>query len=140
MTEVVRRRIAAGAAMLAVVATGLTVHAAPGSIVTDVAGDALYTVAVYAGLVVLLPRARPVVLAAVAAAWCVGVELLQLTGFPAAWADAFPPIALVLGLGFDARDLLVSLAAAAVAVGVDLAVRRRLLPRGERPRSPSRRG
>ncbi|CAH0243027.1 DUF2809 domain-containing protein [Microbacterium sp. Bi128] len=140
MTEVSRRRIAAGAALLAVVAAGLTVHAAPGSVVTDIVGDALYTVAVYAGLVMLLPRVRPVVLAAVAAAWCVGVELLQLTGLPAAWADAFPPIALVLGLGFDARDLLVSLAAAAVAVGVDLAVRRRLFPRGERPRSPSRRG
>lgn len=140
MTAVSRRRLAAGAALLAVVAAGLTVHAAPGSVVTDVMGDALYAVAVYAGLVMLLPCVRPIVLAAVAAAWCVGVELLQLTGLPAAWAGAFPPIALVLGLGFDARDLLVAVVAVAAVVGVDLVVRRRLLPKGERPRSASRRG
>ena len=61
--------------------------------------------------------------------WCVGVELLQLTGVPLALAERVPPVALLLGTGFDARDLVVYVCAVAVAVAVDIAVSR-LLPRG----------
>ena len=128
-----RRRLAAAAALVAVIAAGLTVHKAlPESTATDVTGDALYAVAAYTGLVMLLPRAPRLALAGVAALWCVGVELLQLTGLPLALAERVPPVALLLGTGFDARDLVVYLCAVAVAVAIDVAVSR-LLPRGEVP-------
>lgn len=114
------RRLAALVALGVVVVSGLAVHAlGPAGSATDITGDALYAVAAYAGLVLLFPRWRRLVVGAVAALWCVGVELLQLTGVPVALADRFPPIALVLGSGFDARDLLVYLCAVGVTVAVD---------------------
>lgn len=125
-----RRRLAALVALAAVIAAGLLVHKAlPGSTATDVAGDALYAVAAFTGLVLLFPRAPRLALAGAAAVWCVGVELLQLTGVPLALAERVPPVALLLGTGFDARDLVVYVCAVAVAVAVDIAVSR-LLPRG----------
>ncbi|MFG6446041.1 DUF2809 domain-containing protein [Microbacterium sp. P07] len=120
-----RRRLAAAVALAAVIAAGLVVHALlPDSAGADVAGDALYAVAVYAGLVVLFPAPRPPLIGAIAAAWCLSIELFQLTGVPLALAAAFPPIVLVLGTGFDARDLVVYSAAAAAAAAIDLAVAR----------------
>jgi len=125
-----RRRLAALVALAAVIAAGLLVHKGlPGSTATDVAGDALYAVAAFTGLVLLFPRAPRFALAGAAALWCVGVELLQLTGVPLALAERVPPVALLLGTGFDARDLVVYVCAVAVAVAVDIAVSR-LLPRG----------
>ena len=120
------RRIAAALALTVVVVSGLLVaRVLPPSMATDVAGDALYAVAVYAGLALLAPRMLPSLLAVIAAAWCVGVELFQLTGLPLAWAAGFPPAALVLGSGFDARDVVVYIAALAAAALVDHGVRRR---------------
>jgi len=107
-----------------VVARGL-----PGSLATDVAGDALYAAAAYTGLVLLWPRARRLVLAGAAVLWCVGVEVLQLTGLPSALADAFPLSALVLGSGFDPRDLVVYLLAVASAAAGDARVSALLLHR-----------
>lgn len=128
-----RRRLAALVALAAVIAAGLLVHEGlPGSTATDVAGDALYAVAAFTGLVLLFPRAPRFALAGAAVLWCVGVELLQLTGVPLALAERVPPVALLLGTGFDARDLVVSVCAVAVAVAVDIAVSR-LLPRGTAP-------
>jgi hypothetical protein len=120
------RRIAAAGALGAIVAAGLVVHGLlPDSAATDIAGDALYAVAIYAGLVVLLGRTKSAIVAALAAAWCIAVELLQLTGVPRALAEGFAPLALVFGTGFHARDLVVYVAAVAVAAIVDTAVRRR---------------
>ncbi|GAA2071911.1 DUF2809 domain-containing protein [Microbacterium hatanonis] len=129
-----RRRMAAVIALAVVVAAGLVVHRlAPSSVATDVAGDALYAVAVYTGLVMLFASARPALLGALAVAWCVAVELFQLTGAPVALAAAFPPAALVLGTGFDARDLVVYPLAVVVAAAVDTTVeRRRGMTAGER--------
>lgn len=129
-----RRRTAAAIALVVIVAAGLVVHRlAPSSVATDVAGDALYAVAVYTGLVMLFASARPALLGALAVAWCVAVELFQLTGAPVALAAAFPPVALVLGTGFDARDLVVYPLAVVVAAAVDATVaRRRGMTAGER--------
>lgn len=114
------RRIAALVALAAVIAAGLAVHLLlPSSVASDVTGDALYAVAAYSGLVLLLPRAPRPVPAAGAALWCIGVELLQLTGIPLALAERMPIAALVLGSGFDARDLVVYVLAVASAMGVD---------------------
>ncbi len=116
------RRAAATIALATTVAVGLATRAASvPDLLGDVAGDALYTVAVYAALVLLAPRLRPAVVGAIAAGWSVAVELFQATGVPSALAATLPPIALVLGTGFDARDLAVYIAAAIVAVLVDLA-------------------
>lgn len=126
-----RRRLVALAALVVVVAAGLFVaKVLPSSATTDIAGDALYAVAVYTGLVLLLPRVRRVILAVAATGWCVFVELLQLSGLPVALAERVPPIALVLGTGFDARDLVVYASAVLVAAAADAAVSSRALRRG----------
>jgi hypothetical protein len=126
-----RRRLVALAALVVVVAAGLFVaKVLPSSATTDIAGDALYAVAVYTGLVLLLPRVGRVILAIAATGWCVFVELLQLSGLPVALAERVPPIALVLGTGFDARDLVVYASAVLVAAVADAAVSSRVLRRG----------
>lgn len=126
-----RRRWAAFAALLAVVVAGLIVsRALPSSSATDIAGDALYAAAAYTGLVLLMPRAPRWAVALAAAGWCVAVELLQRTGLPLALAEWMPPVALVLGTGFDARDLVVYVLAVIATVAIDRAVSVRLLPRG----------
>jgi hypothetical protein len=120
-----RRRLAAGLALAATVAAGLLVHRMlPASVFADVAGDALYACAVYAALVVVAPHGRRRVVATIAAGWCIAVELFQATGLPVRWAEAFPPVRLVLGSGFDARDLVVYAAAVAAVLATDAAVSR----------------
>jgi len=126
MTSSRRRRVAGALSLGATVAVGLAVHGwGSNPVLGDIAGDALYTVAVYSLLVAVWPRLSPVSVGAIAAGGSVAVELFQATGVPATLAERVPPIALVLGRGFDARDLVVYVAAAVVAGVVDTAVRRR---------------
>jgi len=126
-----RRRVIAFLSLGVIVAAGLVVHLAlTSSAATDIAGDALYTVAVYAGVVVVFPRVRPMVVGLIAGGWSVAVELLQATGIPLDLAERFRPIVLVLGTGFDPRDLLVY-ACAAIVAGVADAATGRSLSRGE---------
>ncbi|MDF2045730.1 MULTISPECIES: DUF2809 domain-containing protein [Microbacterium] len=128
-----RRRSAAAVALVVVVALGLVVaRGLPDSDLSDISGDALYAVAVYTALVLVWPGARRGLLGVVAAAWSVGVEFLQLTGVPADLAGRFPPAALVLGSGFDPRDLAVYLLAAAIALTIDAGASALLLHRGDR--------
>ena len=92
--------------ILIVVIAGLVVHyLLPAGQGTDIAGDALYALAAYLVVVALAPRWHPVAVFGVSAAWCVAVELFQLTGLPVAWAEAFPPARLVFGTTFTAADL-----------------------------------
>ena len=86
----------------------------------DPVGAALYAAFVVALLVVVAPRAKPVVVGAAALAFCVVVELAQLTGIPAAVVEAVPVARYALGTTFVAADLL----AYAVGVGAALVVRR----------------
>lgn len=126
------RRLTAAGMLLLTVGAGLAVHAFAGeSAASDIAGDALYAVAVYLAVVLLAPRWAPLVVGAVAAGWCVAVELFQLTGVPLAVGAAFPPAMLVLGTVFDPRDLLVYVVAVALCAAADAAVRggRRSRPR-----------
>ena len=99
------------------------------------AGDALYAVAAYLAAVLVAPRLPALAAGGIAAAWCVCVELFQLTGLPLAWGAQFAPVTLVLGTVFDARDLVVYVVTIAIATGVDAAARavmrrRRVWPRG----------
>lgn len=117
------RRLSAAVLLAAVIGTGLAVHALlPDTAVTDIAGDALYTAAAYLALVVAAPRLPPLVVGSITAAWCVAIELFQLTGIPLVLGAAFAPSMLLLGTVFDARDLLVYVISAAAISGADVAL------------------
>lgn len=135
MPRPARRRLTAAIVLVAAIAAGLAVHRwAPDGAASDIAGDMLYALAAYAGLVLLFPRPRPWIVGVAAAAWCVAVELFQLTGVPERIGAVFPPAMLLLGTVFDPRDLLAYLATIAAATALDitaLAARRR--PREGRP-------
>ncbi|MEV7188918.1 DUF2809 domain-containing protein [Kitasatospora sp. NPDC093102] len=88
------------------VAAGLGVRAVLGGDLAKCAGDALYTVLVYALVVVVAPRVRPVRAAVVAAGVSWMVELFQLTGLPDAWGRHSTMARLVLGSTFNPPDLL----------------------------------
>ncbi|MER7708628.1 DUF2809 domain-containing protein [Kitasatospora sp. NPDC097605] len=98
------RGSAAVAAGLTVVA-GLGVRAVAGGAAAKYAGDALYTVLLYALAVLVAPRLRPWA----AAAWATGlswaVELGQLTGVPDDLARRSTLARLVLGSTFNPPDL-----------------------------------
>ena len=127
MTTARRRRLVAAGLAVTTVLAGLAVRfALRRGAASDVAGDALYAILIYLVVVLLAPRTRPAVAAVVAASLCVAIELFQLTGLPAAWAATFPPVALLLGTGFDARDIVVYLVAVAGAAFLDKTVSARL--------------
>ena len=114
------RRLSAAGVLAAAIVAGLVVHGAlPDTAATDIAGDALYAAAVYVGLVVLAPRLPALAVGGIAAAWCVAVELFQLTGLPLVWGAAFSPVMLVLGTVFDPRDLIVYVVTIAVVTTID---------------------
>jgi len=129
MPRPARRRLAAAILLVAIIAVGLAVHRwAPPTAASDIAGDVLYALAAYTGLVLLFPRPRPWIVGIAAAAWCVAVELFQLTGLPERIGAAFRPAMLLLGTVFDPRDLLAYVAAVGADVAVDaalIAMRRR---------------
>ncbi|MFE3878948.1 DUF2809 domain-containing protein, partial [Kitasatospora sp. NPDC059146] len=98
-------RLPAVAAALVTVAAGLGVRAVLTGEVAKYAGDALYTVLVYALVVLVVPRVRPVRAALVAAAVSWAVELFQATGLPDAWGRHSGLVHLVLGSTFNPPDL-----------------------------------
>lgn len=122
-----RRRVVAAVVVAVAVVAGIGIHlAAPLTRAGDIAADALYVVVVYAALVVLAPRWRPVAVGAATMLWCVAVELFQLTGLPERWGSVAWPVMLVFGTVFDPRDLVVYGVGTIVCVIVDaMALRRR---------------
>nr|WP_314842474.1 DUF2809 domain-containing protein [uncultured Microbacterium sp.] len=127
-----RRRLWLTCVAVAVIALGLTTHAVGDGPVADFTGDALYAVLVYLIVALVFPRARSAAIGLTAAALCSLIEVFQLTGLPSRWAEVFSPVRFMLGVGFDARDLLAYAVGAALATACDLAVRRR---RADRRRS-----
>jgi hypothetical protein len=105
---------------LVTIVVGLLVHLRATMIAPaarDATGDALWAMMVTWWAGALAPAARPAARGAAAYAVCVGVEVSQLYHAPA--LDAIRTTLagrLVLGSGFDSRDL------AAYAVGVAIAV------------------
>ena len=114
-----RRRSVFLALACATIAVGLVVHlrgAALGPVVRDVLGDALWAMMIAWWAGVLAPRARLAVRSAAAYAVCAAVEVSQLYHAPALDAARATTLGhLVLGSGFDPRDL------AAYGAGVALA-------------------
>jgi predicted Kef-type K+ transport protein len=118
------RRLLAGGLLALTIVAGLAVHSfAPDSAASDIAGDALYAVAAYLAVVLVVPHLRVPAVALIAAVWCTFVELFQLTGIPLALGAAFSPVMLVLGTVFDARDLVVYLVTIVAVAGIDGAIR-----------------
>ena len=112
------RRVVAAVAVLVVVA-GLVVG-------SNLVGDALYAVLVYVLVVGAAPRIAASRAALIAFGICAAIELLQLTGLPAAIVDVVPAARYVLGTTFNAPDLLAYAVGVALAAGADaLAGRRR---------------
>lgn len=118
-----RRRLLLAAAL--VIVLGLATHLFGRGPVADAAGDALYAVMIYLVVAAAFPRARFLTVGLAAAGICVAIELFQLTGLPGAWAEAFWPVRLVLGVGFDVRDLIAYVAGACAAMLCDFAAGRR---------------
>jgi len=107
---VTRRRLAFLAAAVATIGVGLLVHWGGGALdraLRDVLGDALWAAMMAWWIGAAAPRARLTIRSAAAYAVCVAVETSQL--YHAPWLDALRATRaghLVLGSGFDPRDLL----------------------------------
>ena len=125
----VRRRLVVVTGAVLTIAAGLLVHSFGSGVAGDVAGDALYAVLIYLLFVFLLPRHARSLPAALAIMFCTAIELLQLTDIPATITSMFAPAALVLGAGFDQRDLLVYAFAVIGVLLVDVAISRSLRSR-----------
>ena len=107
--------------VLPVIASGAAGRFALPRLAGDVIGGLLYAVLIWLVLVIVLPTAitrRLLLLAGICLAVVWGIELLQLTGFPAALADAFPPARLVFGSTFVVSDLVVGAAGVGLAAGM----------------------
>lgn len=114
---------------LLTIAIGLVVHVTGSAIAPaarDVLGDALWAAMIFWWVGALAPGARVGARAAAAYAICVAVEVSQLWHAPALdAARATTAGQLVLGSGFDPRDLVAYAGGVAVAVALDAAVVRR---------------
>jgi len=115
---------------LATIAVGLIVHwhgNALGPMWRDVTGDAVWAAMIVWWVGALVPSASLGRRAFVALAICIAVEASQLFHTPA--LDALRSTTaghLVLGSGFDPRDLIAYTLGVLAAVGLERAVRRRL--------------
>jgi len=87
------------------VAAGLGVRSVLAGDLAKYAGDALYALLIFWLVLVVAPRARGWVAAAVALGSSVAVELFQLTGVPAELGAHSTLARLVLGTTFNAPDL-----------------------------------
>jgi hypothetical protein len=109
------------------IAVGLLVHfhgLALGSAAQDVIGDALWAAMIAWALGAITPNTRLLVRSAAAYAWCVVVELSQLYHAPSLDAIRETQLGhLVLGSGFDARDLVAYAIGVAVAAVVSVSLR-----------------
>lgn len=110
-----RRRGPTAAGLLAVVLLGVALQLVRGgSGLVDLAGGVLYALAWALLVALLVPGARALTCAAVAAGSGVLLELAQLSGLPAAWSERFPPLRLLLGSTFTPWDVLTCLLGAAL--------------------------
>ena len=124
VSDAARRRLTLAAWVPRVVVAGLLGRFVLPGAVGDVSGGVAYAALVYVLVALVWPGARSAAVAVAAFAVSAAVELFQLTSVPADLAEAFSPARLVLGTGFNGWDFLAYAAGAALAWGVDEAVRR----------------
>ena len=130
----VRTRLPYIALALGTIVLGLTVNQGGaalglGPVLRDVLGDALWAAMIVWWLGAVAPAASPSRRGAVAMAICVAVELSQLVHTPALDAVRRTTLGhLVLGSGFDPRDLVAYAAGVLAAVLLERAATRRRTP------------
>ncbi|GAA3888408.1 hypothetical protein GCM10022381_32870 [Leifsonia kafniensis] len=129
LTAVGRRRAWLLGVAVLVIAGGLLVHALGSGAVADFTADALYAVLIYVLVAFLLPRSTSLAVAGIALAFCVAIELFQLTGVPSALSEVFPPARLVFGTTFAPVDLIAYALGTGLTWAADAAVRRVSRPR-----------
>lgn len=100
-----RLRAAPAAAAVVTVAAGLSVRSVLDGDPAKYAGDALYALLMFWLVLVVAPRARGAVAAAVAFGISAAIELFQLTGIPAELGAHSTLARLVLGTTFNVPDL-----------------------------------
>jgi hypothetical protein len=120
LSETSTRRLTLLVVGVVVVILGLSTRFALPGTLGDVAGGLFYAFCVYIVLAMIVPQARPIILASIAFALCAAVELLQLTDFPSTLAQLIPPARLVLGTTFAWSDLLVALVGVLIALLTDV--------------------
>lgn len=98
------RRAALAAAAATIVAAGLVSRTGLAGIAGDAAGGILYAALLYVLLAFAVPRAACAAVAGAAVVLCGGIELFQLSPWPAQWAAQWPPVALVFGTTFNPWD------------------------------------
>ncbi|MCC3270309.1 DUF2809 domain-containing protein [Arthrobacter gengyunqii] len=123
------RRVSLAAAVAATVAAGLWARTGLAGTAGDAAGGVLYAVLIYLVLAFAAPRARCTTVAVAAVVLCAGIELFQLTPWPAQWGEQWPPLRLVFGTTFNPWDLPAYGAGAAAACLVDALVKNLLQKR-----------
>ena len=100
-----RQRVVPAVAAVLTVAAGLSVRSVLGGDLAKYAGDALYALLIFWLVLVVAPRTRAWVAAAVSFGVSVAVELFQLTGVPAELGAHSVLARLVLGTTFNGPDL-----------------------------------
>ncbi len=107
MPAALRSRLGPAALLLGAVAAGLAVRFLPGvpPLLAKVAGVALWSVAAYACVLLARPRARVLSASLIALGLSFGIELAQLTPYPAALSARHLLLRLLLGTTFSAWDL-----------------------------------
>ncbi|MFI6426047.1 DUF2809 domain-containing protein [Promicromonospora sp. NPDC050880] len=103
--QAVRRRAAPALAAVLTVVAGLSARSVLDGAAGKYAGDTLYALLIFWLVLVVAPRTRGWVAAAVALGVSTAVELFQLTGIPAALGAHSALARLVLGTTFNAPDL-----------------------------------
>ena len=122
MTPASQRRLRYLVLAIGTIAVGLTVHLGASVLppaIRDVVGDALWAMMIVWWLGVAAPRLSLRMRGLAALAVCVGVEFSQR--YHAPWLDALRrtlPGQLVLGSGYDPRDLLAYAAGVVVATAL----------------------
>ncbi|WP_405607840.1 DUF2809 domain-containing protein [Streptomyces sp. NBC_00076] len=109
----VRTRLLAAGAAVVTVGAGLGLRAVAAGDVAKYGGDALYTVLLYALVVLAVPRVTPLAAAASALVVSWVVEFSQLTEVPAEFSQRSAVARLVLGSTFNPPDLFWYVAGAA---------------------------
>ncbi|MCX5207019.1 DUF2809 domain-containing protein [Streptomyces sp. NBC_00237] len=126
-----RVRLYALGAAAVTIAAALGIRAVSSGAFAKYAGDALYTVLLYALVVAVWPRVRPVLAGGVALGVSWLAEFAQLTSVPAELSARSGLLRLVFGSTFNAPDLFWYAVGAALAWAVH-----RWSRRGDRARMP----
>ena len=127
MTAGSRARLVYITLALITIALGLWVHrgAALGAVARDVLGDALWATMIAWWIGAVAPRMHLTGRSAVAFGICVAVEVSQLIHMPALDSLRSTPMGhLVLGSGFDPRDIVAYATGVAIAAGAEWLLRR----------------